>query len=569
MEYQATLAKLLYLVLRSINFNRLRLYIIDRQQHISILRCAVDIDKGSVDTSSLNVYRGLYRIEGLHLYKLHNIGLGYDPDLTDYKDFIARFKYDDVFSIDLTKLRTDTIPLPVQEFHEYYKVRNIAVVSIWENDQKRNFFGYIAADKGESLLTPEDLNLLYTNIELISKTIVAIVNNQESISQQKKLIEKSDELIKKMKKDKYDIKELINYLFEIVFEVCPESDIVQIKQVFSTKNDHEYKCKYWYARINPLSVGINDDNKKLVESLNNKEYLLTESTDWVTVSVYEERSAKFIPNMRLYPDKYNVDKVSDEKDARAFIRKRNNSEINIPFRIGNEISGVLDVHGRRPYSLNENTMHVLRDIALWFGVILTDIEQSKYVKRLDESVGFDYSMISNAIKRAVPSSIIDKNKIRYIDDGNVQKMFEKNVYTMGDVYIDINCFCDQANQINVDAKYYDNRSVNVINNYFHNNIIYADGSAKYKTMKRFAKYMYIISWVMMPFSFVTEIGFIIPLLPLMGIIFSASFYKMASVGFKEFKGLYERNKGSYEHNLPDFLKNQTSLEEIIKVIDNK
>jgi hypothetical protein len=551
MDHYSGLSKLLYLFLKFTNFSRLRLYVIDRQEHIAILKCAVDRNNYDTNMARSEVYGGLYKINGLNLKKLFNYGPEHDPDLQDYKDFIARFKFENSFIVNLDFLRQNTIPCSVNAFHKYHKINHIGVISLWEDvADKKNFLGYIAVDKGEKEIALEDMKLLDDHIGLIAPSMVHIINHEEADIQQGILMKRSDELIQKMKLGNYDIERLVDFLFQMIFEICKGSDIVQIKQILSRDNKLGYRCKYLYARRNPLSIDITHEQDNDLKSLCGMVFPLSEQTDWVTISVYETKSSKFIPNMKEYIasiSKAGNDKV---KECREFIRKRNNSEINIPFRINEEISGIIDVHGRRPYSLNENALHVLRDIALWFSILLSEKERCKH-----ESCS-NMSSLSAAIMKLSTLSVSDLNKKKIEDNAPVINYFD-----IKDVLININT---EITQQNIQNKYYDNRNQTSINNYFKNSIIYTDTAAKYRNTKKFTTYGLALSLIALPFSFITNIVFMIPIVPIAGVISSVCFYKMASKGLKEYDAAFNKKNDAKQDELPTYLGDFPSPKEFIR-----
>ncbi|MBV5330192.1 MAG: hypothetical protein JZU65_21620 [Chlorobium sp.] len=506
------LTQLLYLIVRFTGFKRLRLYVIDRQKNKAVLCSAVDDQNKEQDMAP--IYGGLQEIP-LNIRKVFNDEI-IDP--LDFCDFIGRFRYEKYFIVDLLNLKN--IPLEVGVFHRNNGIKQIGVISIWEND---NFIGYIAVDKSNDYISLIDMQSLDECISMMSQTIVNILNGIESEKQQRILMEISERVIWKMKHECADV--VIDYLLGEVFSICRGGEILQVKQILQGERGY----KYLYVRVNPNSDITKGDKDKIL-CLEGKEFSFSDNRDFVTLEVYKNNAAKYISDTRkLSRDKsINIGdeqhpEEGEDEEIRKIIIKRNYSEVNIPFRFGRDIFCVIDLHGRHPYALNKNSVNVLRDMALWFTVLLNERQYN-----------FNYNL--NKINAPILDAI----------NNYEGRLLEKNDES-GNYYV---------------FNYWDMRDVaNYINYNNHIKFVevykgYLDKMSVYKGIKGVSKMGLLLSIASLPLAFFSKYYFMIPFVPLFGIMTSLAFHWMAKQGSKEFNKKFAVNM----EQIKDFGSSQNFVE---------
>lgn len=483
------LSQLLSLILQVSGFSRLRLYVVNPTKNMAILRYAMDLNGGANNIASR--YSELHNIP-LNLRKLHKDEM---YDMTSYKDFIARFRDEKEFVLKLNDFKD--VPPEVRSFHNKYGIEEIFLISLWASED--NFIGYIAVDKSlaeeeKKKINKNDEFLLTKYTRLMQNTILSILNNREAQEQQAKLLLVGDEVMR-MLRNKVDVGDIMKYLFASVFRICEHIDILQIKQI---TGDGKF-FKYLYIEVSPNS-NMSDGEREKIKTLIGEKYAFDDNSEWLSNKVYTDQTSQFVADMRKVTPPGVIEFIEKKpEEARLIILKRNCSEVNIPFMFGGGLHGIIDVHGKRPYALNKNTMHILRDMTPWFTIILNEMRYN---------VTYDFSALEDRL-------------------GDFLR--EKSNSLQQNIYIN---------------NYYDSRDVtNYINYENHKKLIevykrYVDGELYYRRKESMFGSMQVLSFVALPLTLMTNIYPLLPFLSIMGIISAFLFKKMAKKGREDYESKY-------------------------------
>lgn len=502
-KYSNELSQLLFFFLKVTDFSRLRLYVVDKTRHTAMLWCAIDKENGPINKA--DEYKEMHKIP-LNLRKLYKKE---KCDHNKFRDFIVRFREQVPFMLNLSDF--EDVPDEVKRFHDEHGISQIAVVPIWIGDE--NFIGYIAVDKslndsGLQKISKGDVAMLGGYMSLMSQTIIDVLYKIEADEQRNVLLNKSQELMERLDKGGYKPDGIMRSLMESIFQICKQADIVQIKQIIGDAK--RYKCLY--IMVNPDSDILPEERERLA-LLEGMEFDLDEEKDWVTIEVHQTQTSKLIPDTR----DANKEKIKeavksgDKLDPKNIILKRCLSEVNVPFRFGGGQFGVIDVHGRRPFTLNKNTLSILRDIAPWVSVILNE---------RNYNISYNFSDMK-------------KRLVEYLNETN-----DKNNKGAG-YNVGINIYNNVFN-------YFDGRDMtNYINYENHKKFIieyksYVDGEFLYKSTRSFSKLGITLSVAALPITLIPGAVIFYPFLAGLGIISSLLFKKMAKNGLKKYK---EANSG--------------------------
>jgi len=353
--------KLLRMLLLYTDFDRARLYIMSPLRDIALLVYA--INKTSV-SSSIDDWPALNKIDfDYHKFFCKKTE---DYNANNYKDIICRFWNKNSFHVQLNELTN--ISNEILENHKRNNVRSIAMTKLVIN--KEEYFGHIALDRSmrnNFSIIDSDITMLDEVMELISESLIKAIQDDMLDAQYRRFLQLTNILLLKIQA-RVPEKDLLQFMLKEIVEICPSIDLLQIKEVDLTTN----KYKYLALEANDKSL-INSSERILLYSLINKEFLLEENQK-ITSEVVSTQKSVYVKNMYYAPKKFTgwfrERRDKDEvNNPQYFISRRNNSEINIPLKYGNVCYGVIDAHGRRPYSIDTNTVKILSIAAPWVSII--------------------------------------------------------------------------------------------------------------------------------------------------------------------------------------------------------
>lgn len=271
------------------------------------------------------------------------------------------------------------IPYEVKTFQIKNKITDIVVSLLVTDDGE--YLGHIVAD----MLPDNSKEICANNFQLYSECFAINSGQIIDLIRKKELsvIEDNVDSIVDIIKSELDEKsETLNKALTPILkrmgELCGEIDLIQIKQILPEK-----RFKYiaiWHNDYRNKNYCFSAKEKDKMSGFINRTFLLDEKTGITKLAIMKQGEI-FVPNLICYREilseefeKYGdseilINKKSPADDERSFIVRRNFSEINLPLSIGGKMYAIMDIHGRWPYSLNENTRWFVNYIASWLPLL--------------------------------------------------------------------------------------------------------------------------------------------------------------------------------------------------------
>lgn len=417
--------KLLRLILFYVDFDRARFYVMSPLRDTALLLYSVNRADGCSDIKDWSALKNI----SFHYHKFFCKEKDkYDP--TDYRDIICKFWDQKTFFVDLKDLKN--VPDEISQVHDSKNVLSIAMTMLDINGEE--YFGHIALDRSSRLnykIQSEDVDKINEVVDFLGDSIIKSVQDEIFDYQYDHFLKLTNEVLDNIKKRKNE-DELLEDMLKGILKICDSIDIVQIKEIDLKEETYRYKA----LEVNELSE-IKNDERRAIYGLINKVYNLGDSQE-VTSQVVRTKKSIYVKNMYDAPKEFtqwfkkklnSKKKLSNEddlfEDARFIVSYRNNSEINIPLRYGSVCYGVIDAHGRRPYSINANVVKILNLAAPWISVILKKRELEEFI----DETGIRKDIFWQSIKYG------DKGEMTMFPDPNFDKMLKEGFI---DVVLDEN-----------------------------------------------------------------------------------------------------------------------------------
>lgn len=522
---------LLRILLNITDFDRVRLYVMNPVR--SSARLVYAVNKLSSQTE-VDKWGALVDID----FDYHKFfGKRKEPiNKKSYKELICRFWDGDTFFVWLSDLVD--IPEKVNENHLANGVGCIAMTKLVINGEE--YFGHMAFDRSmreDSSICDADVENIDNVMILIREPLIKEIQDEVFARQYDEFVSLIDDLLLRIQTEDSD-SQLLEFLMRGVIKICPSIDLLQVKQV-DLNND---ACRYVSIVLNKDNW-INSDEKEkydlIVDVLARDGWYKLDDNQNVTKEVVRTQSTIYFKNMKRASEYYTGgfkktidDEKYDEWNPVNIIRSRNNSEINVPLKYGKYCYGVIDAHGKRPYSIDANVVRVMNLVAQWVMVIIKRVE-------LQKSKGMDEIYNRFEFGRHVSDGGNDV-KLFYLEHFN--RMLKDGVM---DVVKDGNTIKDQINDVMFRTEY--------------NNVVRAyRGGVEHFMWFKYAKYA---SYWMLAISLLSLIlyasgnngyNIISPFFGMIGIFVCPVLILMSEMAEKRFiKRLDERQEGFIAEYLVD------------------
>ena len=421
MHKNDNVTELLSLLLKVIDFDRVRLYIFSPIRKIAILKYV--LTKNCISNEYSDEWEPLKEIP----LNFRGLFKGNNWDGKSFTDFVLGFNEDDGFVIDFDKIQG--FPDSVKGFHKSKNINKIAVCKL--SKSKNEFVGYLAVDKSlreDQSILKTDLQKLKDVMRYLSGSIMNSLEKYEREFQIKQYYVLVENLLKNIDLQ-MDHSELMSFLINSILEICENIDVIQIKGLIPNAPE---EFNLLEIKVNKRSK-IGAEVKKSIESIKGKRFKFGTDDYWVTKKAIDTMEAVFIQNMKEEENYGKNSSSFSEDDPRWYLVRRNMCEINIPLVFGNKVYGVIDAHGKRPYSLNDNTLFLLKDLAAWITLILKAKEYHLNInmKSLQQKI-ITLSRVgdtSNDIQRTKHSEL---KRLYNVDDINLavnNAIYQNIVYT--------------------------------------------------------------------------------------------------------------------------------------------
>ncbi len=404
MHRKDIISELLAHILCVTGFDVARLYVLNPVRKIAVLRYVVEKD---------NVYNVIDESwEPLFEIPFNYKDLFSGKHCTDnvFANFILNFNNKKAFPVDLNTI--ENTPAKINKFHSSKNIKNILLCKLCKSEEE--FIGHIVVDKSyrdDQNVSTEEIRKFELYVGNLSSSIINALEKYEREHQIKKYYSLINHLMTRFDSKTNEANHILKNFIDSILNVCESIDILQIKEMIPNSD----KFKLSEIRVNERS-DIDETIKNKIEGMKGNEYEIKDG-HIVSQEVLMSMKSIFIRDMRKKEYYGSGTEKFEQDDPRRCVFERNLCEINIPLVFGDKVYGILDVHAKRPYSLNENTELLLKDISPWITLLLKTKEYQLNINtaNIKEKISSynEYIWDTDAIVKYKRSEI---SRVYHVDD---------------------------------------------------------------------------------------------------------------------------------------------------------